>query len=70
MGGIYECTVEMDSGAMLYMPSFVNTGSGIEKLVGVGYTDTQNGQLISLVLFFQNKESRLKIKVPTMIIAI
>jgi hypothetical protein len=32
--------VEMDSGAMIYsyIPSFIKTGSGIQKLVG-GYTD-------------------------------
>jgi hypothetical protein len=35
MGGIYEAA-EMGSGAMIYMPSLVETGSGIQKLVG-GY---------------------------------
>jgi hypothetical protein len=32
--------VEMGSGAMIYIPSFVMIGSGIQKLIG-GYTDTQ-----------------------------
>jgi hypothetical protein len=28
-----EYSVEMGSDAMIYMPSFINTGSGIRKLV-------------------------------------
>jgi hypothetical protein len=32
--------VEMGSGAMIYIPSFIKIGLGIQKLVG-GYTDTQ-----------------------------
>jgi hypothetical protein len=31
--------VEMGSGSMIYISSFVNTGSGIQKLIG-GYTDS------------------------------
>jgi hypothetical protein len=30
--------VEMDSGAMIYIPSFIKIGSGIQKFIGV---DTQ-----------------------------
>jgi hypothetical protein len=26
--------VEMDSGAVVYIPSFIKTGSGIQKLIG------------------------------------
>jgi hypothetical protein len=33
--------VEIDSGAMMYIPSFINIGSGIQKLMGWGFTDTQ-----------------------------
>jgi hypothetical protein len=36
--------VEMDSGAMIYIPSFIEIGSGIKKIDGGGgggYTDTQ-----------------------------
>jgi hypothetical protein len=34
--------VEMGSGAMIYTPSFIKIGSGIQKLMGrVGFTDTQ-----------------------------
>jgi hypothetical protein len=32
-------TVEMGSGAMMYIPSFVKIGSGIQKLIG-GDTQT------------------------------
>jgi hypothetical protein len=53
--------VEMGSDAMIYVSSFIKTGSAIQKLIG-GYTDTrQHGDRISLLSFFQNKESRLKI---------
>jgi hypothetical protein len=43
----------MGSDAIIYMLSFIKTGSGVQKLIGVGITD-------SLLSFFQNKESRLK----------
>jgi hypothetical protein len=33
--------VEMGSGAMIHVPSFVKIGSGIQKLIGEGYKDTQ-----------------------------
>jgi hypothetical protein len=53
--------VEMGSGAMIYVLSFVKIGSAIHKLIG-GYTETEHGDHISLLSFFQNKGSRLKIK--------
>jgi hypothetical protein len=31
--------VETGSGAMIYIPSFIKIGSGIQKLIGRGYTD-------------------------------
>jgi hypothetical protein len=47
---------------MIYIPSFIKIGSGIQRLLGG--TDTkahrQQGDLISLLLFFQNKQIRLK----------
>jgi hypothetical protein len=51
----------MGSGAVIYVPSFIKIGSGIQNLIG-GYTDTHGQQhdLISLLYFFQNKERRLK----------
>jgi hypothetical protein len=34
--------VEMGSGAMIYIPSFIRIGSSIQKLIGVDtHTDTQ-----------------------------
>jgi hypothetical protein len=52
----------MDSGVMIYIPSFIKIGSAIQKLIGE-YIDTrQHGYFISLLLLFQNKESRLKIE--------
>jgi hypothetical protein len=49
--------VEMGSGAMIYIPSFTKIGSGIQKLIKGIHRHTN-----SLLLFFQNKESRLKIR--------
>jgi hypothetical protein len=52
---------EMGSGAMIYIPSLIKIGSGIQKLMrGVSQTHRQHGDFISLLLFFQNKESRPK----------
>jgi hypothetical protein len=50
-----KCAVEMGSGAMIYVPSFINIGSGIQKLIGREYTDTHRQQrdLISLLYFFK-----------------
>jgi hypothetical protein len=57
--GIYA--IEMGSGAMIYIPSFIKIGAGIPKLLVEGdtYTDTHQGDML-LLLFFQNKESRLR----------
>jgi hypothetical protein len=33
--------VEMESVAMIYIPSFIKTGLGIQKLLGEDNTDTQ-----------------------------
>jgi hypothetical protein len=53
--------VEMGSGAMIYIPSFINLGPGIHKLIE---EDTQKhrqkGDLISPLLIFQNKGSGRK----------
>jgi hypothetical protein len=45
---------EMSPGAMIYIPCFMKIDSGIQK------TDRQQGDLTSLLLFFQSKESSLK----------
>jgi hypothetical protein len=31
-----KCAVEMGSGAMIHIPNFIKTGSGIQKLMGGG----------------------------------
>jgi hypothetical protein len=50
----------MGSGAVIYIPSFINIGSGVQKLMGEGgYRDThtnthgQQRDLISLLYFFK-----------------
>jgi hypothetical protein len=48
--------VEMDSGAIVYMQSFIKIGSDIQRLMeGGGFTHRQLGDLISLLLFLKNK---------------
>jgi hypothetical protein len=65
MGGIYEVCCEDGLGAMIYIPNFMKVGSAIQKLMeGI---QSQHGDRISLLLFFQNKESRKKIKVRGML---
>jgi hypothetical protein len=48
--------VEIGSGAMMYIPSFMKVGSGTQKLIRGHIDDTQahrqQGDLISLHLFF------------------
>jgi hypothetical protein len=60
--GFIKYAVEMGSGAIIYIPSFIKTGSGILKLMGRIHIQIHRhqGDLISLLLFFQNKGSRLK----------
>jgi hypothetical protein len=47
----------MGLGAMIYIPSFIKIGLGTQKLMGNSLTHRQHGDLISLLLLFQNKES-------------
>jgi hypothetical protein len=35
-----KCTVEMESGAMIYTPTFMNIGSAIQKFTGGIHTHT------------------------------
>jgi hypothetical protein len=46
--GFMKYAVEMSSGAMIYIPSSVKTGSGIQKLIGGGGggTDTKYKKVI------------------------
>jgi hypothetical protein len=53
--------VEMGSGAMIYIPSFIKIDSSIRKLIGGNPpTHRQHGDRIRLLSFFLNKESGLK----------
>jgi hypothetical protein len=59
----------MGSGAVIHVPGFIEIGSGVHKLIGGIHRDTHRQQrdLISpLCFFFQNKESRLKMKAVRM----
>jgi hypothetical protein len=58
----------MGPGAMIHIPSFIKIGSGIQKLKwGIHiqthtHTLRQQGDIISIFLFFQNKESTGRLK--------
>jgi hypothetical protein len=52
----------MGSGAMIYIPAFIKIGAGIRKLIrGDTQIHRKHGDLIRQLLFFQNKESALKL---------
>jgi hypothetical protein len=52
--------VEMGSGAMIYILSFIKIGSGIEKLIRRGYTHKQSARFSHKRTFvLQNKATRL-----------
>jgi hypothetical protein len=62
----YNYAGEMGSGGRICIPSFIKIGSGIQKLIrGDTQTHRQHCDLISLLYFFQNKESTLKSLVET-----
>jgi hypothetical protein len=53
--------VEMGCGAMIYVPSFIQFGSGIKNRWGIHMQmQRQQGDMMSLLSFYQNEESRLK----------
>jgi hypothetical protein len=62
MGGIYEvCHWDELRGHDIYVHTmFHKDWFRHSKVDREGHTDTQQGNLISLLPFFQNKESRLK----------
>jgi hypothetical protein len=43
----------MGSGAVIYIPSFIKTGSGVQMLIGGIHTHRQQRDLISLLYFFK-----------------
>jgi hypothetical protein len=53
---LVKYAVEMGSGAIIYIPSFIEIGSGIQKLIGWGgFIDRQHKDSISLLLFFREE---------------
>jgi hypothetical protein len=54
--------IEKSLDGMIYIPNFMKTGSGIQKLLWSIHIQKhrQRSDVISLLLFFKNKESRLK----------
>jgi hypothetical protein len=48
--GFVKYAVEMGSGVIIYIPSFVKIGLGIQHLIG-RYIHRQQGDLIGLLLF-------------------
>jgi hypothetical protein len=62
--GFTKYAIEMASCAIIYVPIFMNSDSGIQQLLGWIHIQPHSPQdyFISLLLIFQNKESRLKIK--------
>jgi hypothetical protein len=50
---------EMGSGAMIYIPALIKISADIQKLIRTeSQTHIQHGDVISLLLFLQNKGSR------------
>jgi hypothetical protein len=50
--------IEMGSGAMIYIPSFIQIGSGIQKLIGGdSQTHREHGDLTSLLYFFKIRKA-------------
>jgi hypothetical protein len=60
MSGIYKYVVEMGSGTMIYIPSFIKTGSGVQKITGGIHRHTDNMVSHNPDFIFQNKECILK----------
>jgi hypothetical protein len=53
--------INTDSGTMTYIPALIKIGLGIKKAdKGDAETNRQQGDCISLLSYFQNKESKLK----------
>jgi hypothetical protein len=57
-GGFVKYAVEMGSNAVIYIPSFIKTGSAIQILMGGSRTHRGHGNRISF--YFLNEESMLK----------
>jgi hypothetical protein len=53
-------TAEMGSRTMIYIPTFINTGSGIQKAYGGIYRPKDRIEIAKTYLFFKHKGIRLK----------
>jgi hypothetical protein len=52
MGGIYEVPVQMGSGTMIYIPSFIKIGSGIQTLMAGGIYRHTDSMVIPYAFYF------------------
>jgi hypothetical protein len=50
----------MGSGASINIPSFIKSGSASQKIIRGIHIHRQQSDRISFLIFFQNKESRLR----------
>jgi hypothetical protein len=46
MEGFMKYIIEMGSGAMIYIPSFIKIGSGIQKLIGGIHRHTERMEIM------------------------
>jgi hypothetical protein len=58
--GFIKYTVEMNTGAMIYIPNFIQIASVIQRLIVGGVLYSYYSDRISPLLFFGRKENRLK----------
>jgi hypothetical protein len=48
-----KCAVSMSSGAIIYIPSIIKIGLGIQNLIGEdGQKHRQHGDFISILVYF------------------
>jgi hypothetical protein len=52
--------LEMGSGTMIYIPSFIKIGPGIQKLIWGIHRHTDSMEIALAYFHFQNKESKVK----------
>lgn len=57
-------TVEVALGGTIHIRCFTEIGSTVRKLFGRGVLHRQQGDIISLLQLFKNKQSRTKIWKP------
>jgi hypothetical protein len=60
LNGFIKYAIKICSGGMICKPSFMKIGSEIQKLLG-GYTDTQDGDSMIVVIFFKIEKLRMRL---------